>query len=98
MASPSGKRTGGPILRFELEGFALLEAYPTCNNLFKEKGWYEYCEKITRYHVEVTRAFVRSFDGQNVEFKLLNYRLQRNRLLNLLDFLSREINSSINYH
>ena len=48
-----------------------MEAYPTCIRLFKEKGWYDYCEKLTGYHVEVTRAFARSFDGQKVEFKTL---------------------------
>ena len=57
MASPSGKRTGRPILRFEPEGVSLFEAYPTCSRLFKEKGLYDYCEKHTGYHVEVTRAF-----------------------------------------
>ena len=48
-----------------------MEAYPTCIKLFKEKGWHEYCEKLTGYHVEVTRAFARSFDGQKAEFKTL---------------------------
>ena len=68
MASPSGKRTGGPILRLESKGFALLEVYPTWRRLFKEKGWYDYCEKLMGYHVEVTRAFARSFDGQTTKF------------------------------
>ena len=71
MASPSSKRTGGLILRFEPEGVALSEAYPTYNRLFKEKGWHEYCEKLTDYHVEVIGASAQSFDGQKAEFKTL---------------------------
>ena len=71
MASPSGKRTSGPILKFEPEGVALLESCPTYSRLFNEKGWHEYCERLTGYHVEVTRAFAWSFDGQKVEFKTL---------------------------
>lgn len=71
MASPLGKTTGGLIPRFELEGVALSEAYPTYSRLFKKKGWHEYCEKLTDYHVEVIRASAQSFDGQKAKFKTL---------------------------
>ena len=71
MASPFGKKTSGPILRLELEGLSLLEEYPSCRELFKEKGWYDYCDKLTIYHVEVTKASARSFDSQKDEFKSL---------------------------
>ena len=71
ISSPFGKKTNDPILRFEPEGITLLEAYSTCSELFKEKGWYDYCEKLTGYYVEVTKAFVHSFDGEKAEFKSL---------------------------
>ena len=57
MASPSGKKVGFPILGFEPEGIALLEAYPACSEIFKAKGWYDYCDRLTGYHMEVTKAF-----------------------------------------
>lgn len=57
MASPLGKKTSSPILRFVPEGIAFLEAYPTCNRLFKEKGWYDYYENLMGYHVVVARTF-----------------------------------------
>lgn len=71
IASPSSKKIGNFILRFELEGIALLEAYPACSKLFKENGWYGYCDRLTGYHLEVTKAFSQSFDGHKVEFKSL---------------------------
>ena len=71
MAFPSGKKTSGPILRFELEGVALLEAYPACRKLFKAKGWYDYCGMLIGYHLEIIKAFTKSFDGQKSEFKSL---------------------------
>ena len=81
MASPLGKNIGGPILRFEQEGIALLEAYPTCSELFKEKGWYDYCENLTGYHVDVTRAFARSFDGQKAKFKSLTLQVTKDLIV-----------------
>ena len=63
MASPFGKKTGDPILWFEPEGVSLLEAYPTCSKLFKAKWWYDYCDRLIGYHLEVTKAFSESFDG-----------------------------------
>ena len=71
MASPSGKKSGDPILRFEPKGISLLEAYPTCGKLFKAKGWYDYCDRITSYHIEFTKTSARSFDGHKIEFKSL---------------------------
>ena len=57
MASPYGKNIEDPILRFKREGIALLEAYLACSELFKEKGWYDYCNRLTSYHLAVTKAF-----------------------------------------
>lgn len=63
MAFPSSKNIGGPILRFQPKGLSFLEAYPACSEIFKEKGWYDYCDRLTGYHLEVTEAFAESFDG-----------------------------------
>lgn len=71
MASSSSKRRGGPIIRFEPAGVSLLDAYPACSDIFKRGGWYEYCCGLLGHHVEVSKAFTRSFDGEKAEFKSL---------------------------
>ena len=80
MASPFGKKTGNPILRFKQEGISLLEAYPACSELFKEKGWYDYCYRLTCYHLEVTKAFARIFDRQKTKFKSLTLWVKENSI------------------
>jgi hypothetical protein len=71
MTSPSRKRIGGPIIRFEPEGVSLSESYPKCSQVFKERGWYEYCSNLVGHHPAVTKVFAKSFDGKKVEFKSL---------------------------
>ena len=71
MASPSSKRRGGPIIRFELEGASLLDDYPTCSQVFRAGGWYEYCRGLAGHHPVVSKAFTKSFDREKVEFKSL---------------------------
>ena len=71
MASSSSKRRGGPIIKFELAGVSLLDAYPACSDIFKRGVWYEYCHGLSGHHVEVSKAFARSFDAEKAEFKSL---------------------------
>ena len=62
-------------LGFPIEGdkwfTSLLDAYPTCSQVFRERGWYEYCYNLVGHHPAVSKAFAKSFDGEKVEFKLL---------------------------
>ena len=48
-----------------------MDAYPACSDIFKRRGWYEYCRGLSGHHVEVSKAFARSFNGEKVEFKSL---------------------------
>ena len=57
-----------------------MEAYLACSELFKEKGWYNYCDGITGYHLEVTKAFAQSFDDQKADFQSLTLRVTENSI------------------
>ena len=48
-----------------------MDAYPACSDIFKRGGWYEHFCGLSGPHVEVSKAFARSFDGEKAEFKSL---------------------------
>lgn len=62
-------------MRFEPEEASLLDTYPSCNEVFKVGGWYDYCNGLVGNHLVVSRAFAKSFDGEKVEFKSLMLRV-----------------------
>jgi hypothetical protein len=74
MAPPS-KKSGGPIVRVEPEGVALLDAYPSCRVIFKAGGWYDYCRGLSRHHPTVTGTFTKGFDGEKDRFKKMVLRV-----------------------
>ena len=57
------KRGGGPTLRKELGDICYLESHPKVCQLFKDSGYYRFCEKIQGSHQQVTESFALSFDG-----------------------------------
>ena len=74
MVSPS-KNQSGPIVRVELEGAALIDAYPSCRVIFKDDRWYDYCKALLGHHLVVTRTFTKGFDGEKVKFKMMVLRV-----------------------
>ena len=56
-------KKGGPALRQELGDISYLEAHPEVCQLFKDAGYYRFCEKIQGSHQQVAEAFSLSFDG-----------------------------------
>ena len=56
-------------MRFKPEGASLLDAYPSCSQVFRVGGWHDYCSSLSGHHPTVSRAFVERFDKEKVEFK-----------------------------
>ena len=56
-------------MRFEPEGASLLDAYPSCSEVFRAGGWHDYCSSLSGHHLIVSRAFAKRFDREKVEFK-----------------------------
>ena len=87
MASPSSKRRGVPIIRYEPEGASLLDAYPMCNQVLRAGGWYEYCRSLAGHHTKVSKAFSQSFDGEKAEFKSLMLQVMEQSIAEATKFL-----------
>jgi hypothetical protein len=56
-------KKGGQIIRLELEGVELLEAFPKILQKFKNIGWYELCCTFHGYHEDISMIFPQNFDG-----------------------------------
>jgi hypothetical protein len=56
-------RRGGEILINELNDIAYMKAHPEVCQMFKEAGYYKFCEKLQGSHQGVVEAFSLSFDG-----------------------------------
>ena len=56
-------KKGGPSLRKELGDIGYLESHPKVCQLFKDTGYYRFCEKIQGSHQQVVESFALTFDG-----------------------------------
>ena len=54
-------KKGEPALRKELGDIRYLEAHPEVCHLFKDVGYYKFCDKIQGSHQQVAEAFALSF-------------------------------------
>lgn len=57
----------GKLLRAEAEGPKYLEGYPQTKESLKNAKWLKFIQKFRGYNKEVTKAYVRSFNGHTVE-------------------------------
>lgn len=72
-------------MRSEPEGASLLDAYPSCSEVFKIGGWYDYCRGLAGNHLAVSKAFAKSFDGEKAEFKSLMPRVTEKSIAQATD-------------
>jgi hypothetical protein len=56
-------KKGGALLRKELNDIAYLESHPEIFQMFRDAGYYRYCEKTQGFHQGVAEAFSLTFDG-----------------------------------
>ena len=59
-------KKGGTALRKQLGDTSYMEAHPQVCQLFKDDGFYRFCENIQASHQQVAEAFSLSFDGSKV--------------------------------
>jgi hypothetical protein len=57
----------GHVLRHDPIGIDFSNAYPKCINQFEKPRWIPFFQKLQGYDNEVTKAFVRYFDGGEVQ-------------------------------
>jgi hypothetical protein len=55
------------VVRLELEGAELLEAYPQMAQRFRDPGWFEFLTTFQGYDEKVSMEFALNFDGHEVE-------------------------------
>ena len=51
------------MLRKELSGITYLESHPETCQMFRDVGYYKFCEKLQGFHQGMDEAFTLSFDG-----------------------------------
>ena len=59
------------MIQVEPEVTSLLDAYPACSQVFRARGWYDYCRSLVGHHPAVSKAFAQSFNGGKAKFKSL---------------------------
>jgi hypothetical protein len=57
----------GPSLRSEVDGVWYLEAHSEVAEFFKQTRVFAYCEKLTKFHQQVAKSFVISYDGRTAK-------------------------------
>jgi hypothetical protein len=57
-------KTGGPVLRRELDDIGYLDSHPEVCQFFKDAGCYQFCKKLQGFHQQVAEAFALTFDGR----------------------------------
>ena len=57
----------GLIVRTKLVGTKYLEGYTQVREMLQQAGWFQFFEKFSGFHKEVTKTFARSFKGAKVE-------------------------------
>jgi hypothetical protein len=55
------------VVRIELEGAKLLEAYPHMAQRFRDAGWFEFLTTFQGYDEQVSMEFALNFDGDDVD-------------------------------
>ena len=60
-------KRSGQVVKIELEGAKLLEAYPHMAQRFRDTGWFEFLTTFQRYDEKVSMEFALNFDGHEVE-------------------------------
>ena len=61
-------KRGGPSLRQELGDIGYLEAHLEVCQVFKDAGYYIFCEKVQGSHQQVAEEFTLTFDGSKEVF------------------------------
>jgi hypothetical protein len=56
-------KKGGTLLRKKLNDITYLEAHLEIFQMFKDGGYYRFCEKLQRFHQGVAEALALTFDG-----------------------------------
>ena len=59
-------KKGEPALRKELDDIYYLESHPEVCQIFKDVGYYKFCEKLKGSHQQVVEDFSLTFDGRKV--------------------------------
>ena len=70
----------GKLLRAEPEGLKFLEGYPQTKETLQKAKWLKFIQKFKGYNKEVTKAFARSFNGNNVEVGDLQFTITESSL------------------
>jgi hypothetical protein len=60
-------KRSGQVVKIELEGVELLEAYPQMTQRFRDARWFEFLTTFQGYDEKVSMEFSLNFDGHEVE-------------------------------
>ena len=63
----------GRLFRAEPEGPKFMEGYLQVKDILKKAKWLRFIQKFKSYNKEVTKSFVRSFNGLEVEIGDLKF-------------------------
>lgn len=71
----SSQKKSGHLVRYELLGIEVIEAYPEFCTKFKVVGWLDFCHKLQGHHEGVDRDFIEAFNRQQAKVGDLNFQV-----------------------
>jgi hypothetical protein len=56
-------KKSGQIIRLEIEGIELLEAFPQMAQKFKDVGWFDFFSTFQGHDKQISMVFAQNFNG-----------------------------------
>ena len=79
------RKPGGLICRLEPNNTEWILKFPRSAQLMKNSRWYAFCEKLQRYHSQVTMAFIKNYKDEMVQIKSLTVRVNEESIAEAID-------------